>query len=71
MITSVLSKSNMISFLPEFVTAARVNAGELCCLDVRDMNISVYKQLIYHKNKWLSKGLKAFIEFIRNTEFSA
>ena len=70
-ITSVLARSNMISFLPDFVTAAKVKTGELCCLDVCDLDISICKQLIYHKNKWLSKGLKAFIEFIKQTEFSA
>ena len=69
-ITSVLSQSDMISFLPDFVTGAKVKSGELCCLDVCDLDISIYKQLIYHKNKWLSKGLKAFIEFIKQTEFS-
>ena len=70
-ITSVISKSNMISFLPDFVTEEKVNAGELCCLDVCDVDVSIYKQLIYHKNKWLSKGLKALIDFIKQAEFSA
>lgn len=70
-ITSVISKSNMISFLPDFVTEERVSAGELCCLDVCDVDVSIYKQLIYHKNKWLSKGLKALIDFIKQAEFSA
>ena len=69
-ITDVLSKSNMISFLPDFVTKEKVNSGELCYLDVCDIDISIGKQLIYHKNKWLSKCLKAFIEYLKDTEFS-
>jgi len=69
-ITSVLAQCNMISFLPDFVTKAKVEAGELCYLDVCDVDIQIYKQLIYHKNKWLSKSLKAFIEFIKRAEFS-
>ena len=68
-ITSLLTKSNMISFLPDFVTKSYVESGELCYLDVYDMKVDVWKQLIYHKNKWLSKSLKAFIEFIEETEF--
>jgi len=70
MITSVLTKSNMISFLPDFVTKPLVDAGVLCYLDVCDMNIEIWKQLIYHKNKWMSKSLKALIEYIKVQEFS-
>ena len=69
-ITHVLAESNMISFLPDFVTKEQVEAGELCYLDVCDMNLEIWKQLIYHKNKWLSKSLKAFIEYIKAHEFS-
>ena len=69
-ITSILTQSNMISFLPDFVTKAKVEAGELCYLDVCDVEITAYKQLIYHKNKWISKSLKAFIDFVKQTEFS-
>lgn len=68
-ITSVLTKSDMISFLPDFVTRELVEAGELCYLDVRDIKVEIWKQLIYHKNKWLSKSLKAVIEYIKEHEF--
>lgn len=70
MITSVLAKSNMISFLPDFVTKPLVDAGVLCYLDICDMNIEIWKQLIYHKNKWMSKSLKTLIEYIKAQEFS-
>jgi len=69
-ITSVLAKSNMISFLPDFVTRPLVDAGTLCYLDVCDMNIEIWKQLIYHKNKWMSKSLKTLIAYIKAQEFS-
>ena len=68
-ITSLLSKGNMISFLPDFVTKNKVETGELCYLDICDMDIAICKQLIYHKNKWMSKSLKAFIEYVKKTEF--
>lgn len=68
-ITSMLTQSNMISYLPDFVTKPLVESGELCYLDVRDMNIDVWKQLIYHKNKWISSSLKAFIDYVKENEF--
>ena len=70
MITSILTQSNMISYLPDFVTKPLIDSGELCYLDVCDINIDIWKQLIYHKNKWMSKSLKAFIEYVKEKEFS-
>ena len=69
-ITSLIARSDMISFLPDFVTKSMVESGTLCYLDVCDMNIEIWKQLIYHKNKWMSKGLKTFIEYLKASEFS-
>lgn len=69
-ITSLLTESDMISYLPDFVTKDMINKGKLCYLDVCDMNIDIWKQLIYHKNKWMSKALKTFIDYIKDNEFS-
>ena len=68
-ITSILAESDMISYLPDFVTREMVDAGALCYLDVCDMDIEIWKQLIYHKNKWMSKSLRAFIEYVKENEF--
>ena len=70
MITHILTESDMISFLPDFVTKSSIEAGKLCYLDVCDMNIDIWKQLIYHKNKWMSKALKTMIDYIKSAEFS-
>lgn len=68
-ITSMVVQSNMISYLPDFVTKPLIDSGELCYLDVRDFNIEIWKQLIYHKNKWMSKSLKTFIDYVKEKEF--
>ena len=70
-ITSMVAGSNMISYLPDFVTKPLIESGQLCYLDVKDMNIEIWKQLIYHKNKWISKSLKAFIDYVKEKEFSS
>ncbi len=69
-ITSMLAQSDMISYLPDFVTKPLVDSKALCYLDVCDFTIDIWKQLIYHKNKWISKSLKAFIEYVKEKEFS-
>lgn len=69
-ITSLLRDSDMISYLPDFVTADLIKQGKLCYLDVKDMNIDIWKQLIYHKNKWMTKAMKTFIDYVIEHEFS-
>ena len=69
-ITHILAESDMISYLPEFVTKEKIASGELCYLDVCDVKIDIWKQLIYHKNKWMSKSLRTFIDYITLNEFS-
>ncbi len=69
-ITALVAQSNMISYLPDFVTKPLIDSGKLCYLDICDMNIEVWKQLIYHKNKWISKSLRIFIDYVKSAEFS-
>ncbi|MBE6965598.1 MAG: LysR family transcriptional regulator [Oscillospiraceae bacterium] len=71
MITSLITQGDMLSFLPDFVTRDMIEAGNLCYLDICDMNIDIWKQLIHHKNKWMSKSLKIFIEYTKENEFSS
>ncbi len=68
-IISTVAQSNMISFLPDFITENMVNEGKLVYLDVDGIHIDIWKQLIYHKNKWMSKSLKSFIEYVKQAEF--
>ena len=65
-ITDLLQTNNQaISFLPDFVSTHK----DLVYLDVVDFDADIWKQLIYHKNKWMSKPLDAFIHFIVENEF--
>ena len=70
MITSLVANGDMISFLPDFVTKEYIDSGELCYLDIKDMNMEIWKQLIYHKNKWMSKTLRTLINHIIENDFS-
>ncbi|MBO5408818.1 MAG: LysR family transcriptional regulator [Clostridia bacterium] len=70
MITALIAQSDMISFLPDFVTKDLVAAGCLCYLDVCDMEVEIWQQLIYHKNKWMSKALKTLLSYIIEKDFT-
>ncbi len=69
-ITTMIAENNMISFLPDFVTKDLVDSGVLCYLDICDIHIDIWKQLIYHKNKWISKSMKTFMDYVKEQEFS-
>jgi len=70
-ITAVLEKGIGISFLPDFVTKDGIARGSLAYLEITDLDIQVWKQLIYHRNKWISRTLHAFLEYVKKTEFRA
>lgn len=71
LITSSLKKGPAISILPDFVTEKEVANGTLAYLDVVDFEIDIWKQLIYHRNKWISKHLDAFLQYVMKNEFSS
>lgn len=68
-INSVLESGIGISFLPDFVTADGFKKGKLVYLDVSDAKFDIWKQLIYHRNKWLSNSFLALVDFIKTHEF--
>ena len=68
-ITSLLENGEGISYLPDFVTQEKVKDGKLAYLNITDIQTDIWEQLIYHKNKWVSNCLKAFIEFVTEVEF--
>ena len=54
-----------IAFLPEVVTEAEVERGELVALSWEIPDLHVYTQMLWHKDKWLSPIILSFIEAAR------
>lgn len=60
-----LVEENMgISFLPDYVTENSVKAGSLVRLPVKDMDVELWKQLLYHRDKWVSLQMDALIRHL-------
>lgn len=53
-----------MSFLPDYVTAPAVARGTVIRLDAEDFHPELWKQLLYHRNKWLSRPLQAVISHL-------
>ena len=58
-----------ISYLPDYVTAKRVREGKLAYIHVQDFEIEIWKQLLYHKDKWVSPQMESVINYCIQREF--
>ena len=68
-ITKILEGGNAVSFLPDFTTHKKVEEGSLVYLNVTNVQADIWQQLIYHRNKWISRGLGIFLEYVAENEF--
>ena len=55
-----------ISFLPDFVTNKAVEEGSIVRLHVKGLDIKIWKQLLYHRDKWVNSQMKALIQHLSN-----
>ena len=47
-----------------------VEEGKLVHLQIVDVQLDIWQQLIYHRSKWMSKCLENFIHYVKEKEFS-
>ena len=64
LICDLVAQNRGISFLPDYVTEAAVRAGTLKHLAVADFQVTVWKQLIYRRDKWISPLMEATIDYL-------
>ncbi|MBR5047130.1 MAG: LysR family transcriptional regulator [Eubacterium sp.] len=55
-----------IGFLPDYVTEADVDSGEIVRLNVDNQNFEVWTQLLYHKDKWCSPEMICVMDFLKD-----
>ena len=53
-----------IAYLPDYVTEKGVKEGRLRYLDVEDIQVDIWKQLFYHRDKWVSPQMKIVMEYL-------
>ena len=55
-----------IAFLPALVVTRELEAGSLIALNWENQSFSALIQMLWHKDKWLSPALQAFLEVARD-----
>lgn len=58
-----------VSFLPDFVTQKAVAEGKLVYLNVPEIQVSIWKQLLHHRDKWISPQLESVLQYCVEKEF--
>ena len=58
-----------ISFLPDYMTVGKVEDGRLVHLQVDDFDVEVWKQLLYHRDKWVSPQMDSVMRYCVDREF--
>lgn len=70
LISSLVEQNVGISFLPDYVTETKRNEGKLFCVNVKDFEIKLWKQLLYRRDKWVSPPLEAVLSYCIEENFS-
>ena len=58
------NSNTSIVFLPEFTVNRDINNGILKKLDVPSIDITIWKQVIHHKDKWITPEMQAFFDYL-------
>ena len=69
LICSLVEKGAGRSFLPDYVTEEKVRAGRLRYLPVKNFEIEIWKQLLYHRDKWVTPQLESALAYLSEREF--
>lgn len=65
LIISLVKQGLGISFLPKSVIQHYLDTQELATFNVSQGCFDIYRQLLYHKNKWLTSPMQAMISMIK------
>ena len=60
-IIHLIKENRALSFLPYFAVADSIAKGELVQLRISDFEMNMYRQVFYHKDKWVTEEMKQFI----------
>lgn len=67
-IIKMVERNDGLSFLPYFAVEKYIRSGRLAMLDVTDINISMYRQIFYHRNKYKTREMSEFIRLVAEAE---
>ena len=64
-IINLLKRGMGVSFLPKFTVQRELEKNALSQVRTNLPGVKMYSQLFYHKNKWVTKQMRNFIELVK------
>ena len=64
LICALVERDVGISFLPDYVTEPYVKKGSIVRLEAEDFQPDLWKQLLYHREKWISSAMQDVIDLL-------
>ena len=65
LLCSLVERNAGISLLPDYATRELVEQGKLKYLQVPDLQLEIWTQLLHHRDKWLSEPMRIVIDYLR------
>ncbi len=59
-----------VSFLPDYVTREALKAGNIRYIHMEGFRVDIWKQLLYHHDKWVSPQMQAVMEYLSDKHCS-
>ena len=70
LICRLVAQGAGMSFLPDYATEAAAKAGAIVMLDAEDFFPELWIQLLYHRNKWVSRSMQAVVDQLTGISLS-
>lgn len=64
LICNLIEQDMGISFLPDYVTDKHVQDGKMVRLHIDGFEIDIWKQLLYHRDKWVSPQMQIVMNYL-------
>lgn len=64
-IIKLLLEGQGLSFLPEFTVRRHLLSGRLSQIRVPGFSLDIWKQIVYHKDKWVSREMEEFLRLAK------
>lgn len=68
LICNLIEQNMGISFLPDYVTEKAVKEDKMVRLHIDGFEIDIWKQLLYHKDKWVSPEMQIVMDHLSQIE---
>ena len=65
LIASLVEQNAGLALLPDYITKPYIENGALCYLNVPEMEIEIWTQLLHHREKWVSEPMRIVIDHLR------